>query len=430
MSLSPLTVFIGNNGAGKSTFFQALDFLSDLISTDSINSVLERSNTSFQDLVTLRASDRTIKFLARVQLPANGWRPEVDAAFTIAVKKRRSCYVDYEEVLPWDKRGSSVTETDAEVVPYMLKRFTRLMVAKEHREHKSDPDYLAFHNAVLAHSLLGDVYEQSSGVGAKGMGSLPFSVRAAGPQRFPVLSSIAHVLATFSHYEIWGPEKLREPSRFLIPTISLQADGRELAAALYLLRRRSKPAFDSLVTDLKGAYPWLSDIEFRSVPGAEVSLSFVERSDLTRGRSRKHPAKKYNVMQVSDGFLRMLALSTIRYTCSPGSILAYEEPENGLHPSMIRRSAQQLRAIAESGVQVLISTHSPQLVSEILAECTAESVCDQLRLVRRSKSGTTKISRPDVDVVRDALEQGLTVGDLWYLLLGEDEFASSEGPEA
>jgi predicted ATPase len=60
---------------------------------------------------------------------------------------------------------------------------------------------------------------------------------------------------------------------------------------------------------------------------------------------------------VSDGTLRLLALTIPAYVAQSGSVFLIEEPENGIHPRAIETVMQSLSSIYES--QVIVATHSP-----------------------------------------------------------------------
>jgi len=65
---------------------------------------------------------------------------------------------------------------------------------------------------------------------------------------------------------------------------------------------------------------------------------------------------------VSDGTLRMLALTILAYLPDLNGIYLIEEPENGIHPSAVETVLQSLRSVY--GAQVLLATHSPVILSQ------------------------------------------------------------------
>ncbi len=63
---------------------------------------------------------------------------------------------------------------------------------------------------------------------------------------------------------------------------------------------------------------------------------------------------------VSDGTLRMLALTLIPYLPDLTGVFLIEEPENGIHPRAIETVFQSLSSVY--GAQVLLATHSPLIL--------------------------------------------------------------------
>ena len=67
---------------------------------------------------------------------------------------------------------------------------------------------------------------------------------------------------------------------------------------------------------------------------------------------------------LSDGTLRVLALTLLSYLNSPPRLLVVEEPENGIHPRAIETVLECLSSMNDS--QVLVSSHSPVVVRKCL----------------------------------------------------------------
>ena len=64
---------------------------------------------------------------------------------------------------------------------------------------------------------------------------------------------------------------------------------------------------------------------------------------------------------VSDGTLRMLALTVLAYIPRLEGIYLIEEPENGIHPRAVETVLQSLSSVYSA--QVLLATHSPVILS-------------------------------------------------------------------
>ncbi len=65
--------------------------------------------------------------------------------------------------------------------------------------------------------------------------------------------------------------------------------------------------------------------------------------------------------ELSDGTLRFLFLITVMASPSPASVIAIDEPETGLHPSMLPVVAEYAVEAAMRS-QVILTTHSPQFL--------------------------------------------------------------------
>lgn len=66
---------------------------------------------------------------------------------------------------------------------------------------------------------------------------------------------------------------------------------------------------------------------------------------------------------LSDGTLRLLALTLLAYLPNNTGTYFIEEPENGIHPQAVEAVFQSLSSLYEG--QVLVATHSPVLVGMI-----------------------------------------------------------------
>ncbi len=244
----------------------------------------------------------------------------------------------------------------------------------------------------------------------------------AASKNFPVLCQVARHFMDYVHYEIWGPENLRDPSRSrksapygTVGTNGLGKRGEDLPTLLAQIRENQEH-WQELLSELQEAYPGIQQIQIRQgLEAGELGLLFAERP---------RPSSSvllYRPSQMSDGFLRLLALLAIKYQPEPLALLGYEEPENGLHPTALDDCMRHLKGIARKGTQVIVTTHSPYLLNHLL-EDEAEPRAE-LKLVWRDKHGKTTIASPDPDKVEKARRQGFGVGELWGMLLNEKELA-------
>lgn len=78
-----------------------------------------------------------------------------------------------------------------------------------------------------------------------------------------------------------------------------------------------------------------------------------------RWKSLQH---EQSAADLSDGTLRFLFLLTVLASPSPAPAIAIDEPETGLHPSMLPLIAEYA-VDASTRSQVILTTHSPQLLN-------------------------------------------------------------------
>lgn len=96
--------------------------------------------------------------------------------------------------------------------------------------------------------------------------------------------------------------------------------------------------------------PDLDHIDTAPSPEHGLVLRFHES-----GRGRPWTAR-----EVSDGFIQSLALLMVLYDRRP-PLLLIEEPENAVHPWVLRRFLEHCRSASDR--QIVITTHSPVLLS-------------------------------------------------------------------
>ncbi len=124
--------------------------------------------------------------------------------------------------------------------------------------------------------------------------------------------------------------------------------GENIAPFLFRLRTERAKHFDAVVRTLRSLIP--------SVESVSVDL------DKRRGTLDvviRQGGIEYSSRIVSEGTLRVLALCAITSNPWGGSVIAFEEPENGVHPRRVESIAELLMAIAvHQNKQVIVTTHS------------------------------------------------------------------------
>jgi predicted ATPase len=129
-------------------------------------------------------------------------------------------------------------------------------------------------------------------------------------------------------------------------------DGQNLVSVLHTLYAEDRE-FKSTIDDAMHAAfgPEYEEIVIAPAADQRVQLRI-------RWHSLKTPQSAANL---SDGTLRFLLLAVILSNPESGDLIAIDEPETGLHPSMFPLIADLAMAAAER-TQVIFTTHSPQFL--------------------------------------------------------------------
>lgn len=155
--------------------------------------------------------------------------------------------------------------------------------------------------------------------------------------------------------------------------------GGEIAPFLYRLRGEQPKHFQAIVRTLRSI-----------VPSVEELCVDLDKRRGTLDILVRQAGVDYSSRVVSEGTLRVLALCAIAVNPWGGSVLAFEEPENGVHPRRLELIAQLLASLAlDQGRQLIVTTHSPLF-------------CDAALKVARSRPG-------DIGLFNVRRERGTTV---------------------
>ena len=408
VELGPFTVLVGANGSGKSSFLQAIELISWAVRFPSLQSALEENQIEFRDLVHLRSPQALIEFNLdlTVQVPALGDEPaRVESVeMFIDLVKKRYAYLKWEVVLRPNLCGDPIAEI--EILPFGVVSAKNFRYAIESPVSGGSQSRIEHQNVALGHSMLRDVFQAKN---AK--------------SQFPVLYQVARLFMDYVHYEIWGPDHLRKPTATRENAgLNLGKSGANLPGLLWRIRKSEDDRWAALVADLRESFPNIRDIVFRKgIQPGELGLEFTES---TAGGK----PLRYRPSQMSDGFMRLLALLAIKHQSVPLPLLGYEEPENGLHPAALDDCMRHLKAIANRGTQVIMTTHSPYLLNQLLEDQSEPRA--ELRLVIRDElTGNTRIVPPDPAKIARARTQGFGIGELWGMLLNEKDLAEQTPSE-
>ena len=161
--------------------------------------------------------------------------------------------------------------------------------------------------------------------------------------------------------------------------VDIGTSGEHLAPFLYRLKSEYPKHFEAVTRSLRSIIPSIEQVQVLLDEHRGTLDLFVFQDGVY-----------YSSRVVSEGTLRVLSLCALAVNPWSSSLLAFEEPENGVHPRRIELVAQMLASLAlDQERQVVVTTHSPLFCDAILREARARSSKDfRLFNVRRSAHQT------------------------------------------
>lgn len=167
------------------------------------------------------------------------------------------------------------------------------------------------------------------------------------------------------------------PQRRATPNIRLEKDGSNIAEYMFHLRNKDLAAFEGIIETLQYIIPYARDLQpsITSELERNVYLQMTE-SDF-----------KIPGWLLSTGTLRLVAILALLRHPEPPPLIVIEEIENGLDPRTINLLVEEIRNAVESGrTQIIITTHSPYLLDLLHLS--------QIVLAERDESNEPIFTRP------------------------------------
>jgi predicted ATPase len=174
-----------------------------------------------------------------------------------------------------------------------------------------------------------------------------------------ILDEIRHDFVPIKFFDL-NPEAMRTPS--LTGQTVLGEQGENLSSVLQAICEQ---------TDTKAnLLEWLgaltptdaANFKFYTDPYTNKVLAILVESN----------GQETSLYSASDGTLRFLAILAALFSPTPASLYFFEEIENGIHPSRLYLLVELLEERAKSGIQIIATTHSPQLLN-LVSQTTLEN---------------------------------------------------------
>lgn len=229
-------------------------------------------------------------------------------------------------------------------------------------------------------------------------GSGTFRVNPRGPaltyllqdgEFFPVVVWVQNLLMEGIHVLTLNSAAMRRPASPSVPR-AFRPDGSNLPLVVRDLCNDHEKDFKDWLEHLRTVLPDLKTIDVVERPEDRHLYLNVHYSNL------EHPVPSW---LLSDGTLRLFALTLLAYLPHNQGVYLIEEVENGIHPRAVEAVFESLSSVYAG--QVLLATHSPLVVGLTKGEqilCFAKNPSGATSIVRGSEHPKLKDWRGQVDL--------------------------------
>ncbi|CAD5921561.1 ABC transport protein, ATP-binding subunit [Planktothrix tepida] len=173
------------------------------------------------------------------------------------------------------------------------------------------------------------------------------------PKMYREPENLRKTLASCTYY---GALDVSEKSPIRLPQTMRPAKlpgarGEDLISCLYNLRESDRDRFEWVENILSSAFPDFKQLNFPPVAAGTLSMTWTDRNF----------DQPIYVHELSEGTLRFLWLVTLLQSQNLTTITLLDEPEVSLHPELLRHLVYLMRE-ASKHTQLIVATHSDRLI--------------------------------------------------------------------
>ncbi|MFA6008710.1 MAG: AAA family ATPase [Desulfobacteraceae bacterium] len=392
--LEPFQILVGPNASGKTTFLDVIAFLGDFLSKGLLAAIHSRTN-NFHDLLWWGKG--------------NGFQLAVEAAIPDHLRTRlrdkNNKTVRYEIDLQFDEINQAIIIQTEKV----LLKSADSKPSNHHQQLGLFPDFSGSPETIVSptrakgttvvlnkvpngnDNFYSEVYKDKGkgwapsfklGPQKSALANLP-----ADDENFPVTSWLKDLLTANVTQLMLNSMLIRQASPPGQGRL-FKADGSNLPWMVEHLKKSAPNRFEQWLDHLRTALPDLKNIltvEREDDRHRYLKLTYAGGYDIDIPPSLVRDEEGVDVPSwlVSDGTLRLIALSILAYLPDFSGVYLIEEPENGIHPRAVDTLFQSLSSIYDA--QILVATHSPIVLSMVDAKnvlCFAKTENGEVDIVK------------------------------------------------
>jgi predicted ATPase len=392
LELAPFQILVGPNASGKTTFLDTVRFIGQLVSSGLENAVRDRTE-NIRDLFWRQEGDR-FELAVETSIPEDRRdlleKPEFSTCrFEIAIGVDPDTQEDaiLAERLVLMSKVKEIPATK-ELFPHLPPPPSSILTKTGSKRIKTVVNKVSKGNDNF-YDETGKGWDHAFKLGPRksALGNLPED-----ETRFPVSTWFKRIISEGIDTLVLNSAAMRKPSPPGQPK-GFRPDGSNLPWTIEYLRQKNKREFDRWISHVRTALPDLKTIE--TVERPEDKHRYLQ---VVYENGLKVPS-----WAVSDGTLRLLALTLLAYIGDPGKVFLIEEPENGIHPQAVETVFQSLDSAYDS--QILCATHSPVILS--MAEP------EQVLCFSRTDEGATDVVQGNMHPNLRDWKRGADLGTLF-----------------
>ena len=372
--LDSFHVLVGPNASGKSTFLDVVAFLQEVV-TDGLEEALSNRTSNPEELLYRRQGE-AFELAIEARIPddvrCKTAREELDTArYEVAIgydeTQRR---FEFKSETFRLKKGGFVEPQQRPLFPMASAPPQSVQTPKGQSQERLVISKVPggndnFYNETYARPGKGWMPSFKLGSHRSALGNLP-----ADENSFPVATWFQELLNIGIQRFVLNSLEIKRPS----PPQKIKGflpDGSNLPWVIAHLREQDPGRYESWISHLQTA---LGDLrEITTVERPEDKHCYMV--------FRYEGGVAVPSWLVSDGTLRLAALTLPAYLTNVRGVYLIEEPENGIHPGAISTVYDSLSSVY--GAQVLLATHSTVILN-------AARACDVLCFAK-DESGSTDI---------------------------------------
>jgi predicted ATPase len=345
LDMPAFMAIVGQNAAGKSNFADALDFAAEVYRHGLEIAVARKGGYENICFRKTRRSKSPIRFKLLFQVQASDafpWHAEPE--------DNRPLYIEHSYMFKAETQAirASFAVSDEHINMGFEPNLWDLMVSRT--DGSIDLCTSNRKNILTERTRYAKKYIEEHS--AKNLGGPSTSLVFETLSYFLPFPNPSRLLGSLHVYQLFPPA-CREPG-IPTPNPELSRFGANLPATVDMLSGKHRNIYDKVLNYMRLLMPSLDSLETSYTHRRTLGLSFAE----------KGIPRAWSIEDVSDGTVQILAILIALYDPRHQAVVI-EEPENSLHPWMLREVVMPAVQDVAQHKQVILTTHSPVLIDMV-----------------------------------------------------------------